>query len=156
MTTPWPDMADLSPLYDEEACSEINWLTGLIGRIRSVRLSLNIPAGQKLALCARISEEKEREKIERYQDEIINLSRLNSIAFEAPEGQAARFIYEGVEIALLVSGIIDIETEKSRIKKDGDVLQTTIDALREKLEKPGFRDKAPEWLKHIGSGLKLF
>ncbi len=128
----------------EKAAEEINWVIGLITAIRSARAEMNVPAGAKIPMLAIGADAAVSLRIDLYRDLISRLARLDELhlAASAPKG-AVQIVHEGATYALPLAGIIDIEAEKARLKKEIDKCVKEIDGIDKKMSNPNFVDKAP-------------
>jgi valyl-tRNA synthetase len=83
-------------------------------------------------------------RIDLYRDLIARLARLEpiSIAPAAPKG-AVQIVHEGGVYALPLAGVIDLEAEKARLRKEIDKCVKEIDAIDKKMSNPNFVEKAP-------------
>lgn len=142
MLCEWPDLAGLG---DKDAEAEINWLTGAISGIRSVRSEMNVPAGKKIPLVIVGAGELTKSRIASNENMIKRMARIETLAFEgAVPDSAAQIIVEEATFALPLEGVIDIVAEKARLSKDIGKLDKEIDQLTKKLSNEQFLAKAPE------------
>ncbi|MGE0047053.1 MAG: valine--tRNA ligase, partial [Hyphomonadaceae bacterium] len=71
----WPQLA--SSLVDEKAEAEIDWMVRLITETRSTRAELNVPPAAKIPLLLIGADRETGARLERYQDLIDRLARLD-------------------------------------------------------------------------------
>jgi valyl-tRNA synthetase len=138
----WPQ-AEEFPASDR-AADEINWVIGLITAIRSARAEMNVPAGAKIPMLAVGADAAISLRLDSHRDLIARLARLESIHLgaTAPKG-AVQIVHEGSVFALPLAGIIDIDAEKARLRKEIDKCVKEIDGIDKKMSNPNFVDKAP-------------
>ncbi len=136
----WPV---LDGLYDEAAAEEIGWVIGLISEIRSVRSEMNIPAGAKVPLVIVGADKAIKQRVGRHEDTISRLARLDDIAFEkaAPKG-AAVIVAGDTTAAIPLAGLIDMEAESKRLKKEIAAAESDLAKMNAKLDNPAFVAKA--------------
>ncbi|MEK7266573.1 MAG: valine--tRNA ligase [Pseudomonadota bacterium] len=140
--TSWPAPGDFPAA--EKAAEEINWVIGLITAIRSARAEMNVPAGAKIPMIAVGADASVSLAIDANRDLIARLARLDEIhlASTSPKG-AVQIVHEGGVYALPLAGVIDIDAEKSRLKKEFDKCVKEIETIYKKMSNPNFVDKAP-------------
>ena len=138
----WPE---LDGLGDEEARAEINWLIGLISDIRSVRSEMNVPAGAKMPLVLVNADETSRARAEIYDHTLKQMARLEDISFagDVPKGSVQIVVGEAVA-CLKLEGVIDIDAETARLKKELGKVGGEIKKLDGKLSNEQFLAKAPD------------
>jgi len=149
MKTVFPaDAADAeSIVYDPEAESKMEIVTGIISGVRNVRGEMNIAPSLSLDVLIQSSDEIIRETVRQHEDMILNLARLKSLSVEMPgekPGSAATAIVDGSTIFVFLEGIIDFAKEAKRLEKEIDKLTKELVALSKKLSNEGFINKAPE------------
>ncbi|MCB2097499.1 MAG: valine--tRNA ligase [Parvularculaceae bacterium] len=138
----WPKPAEFPAA--EKAAAEINWMIGLITAIRSARAEMNVPAGAKIPMVAIAPDASVSLSLDLYRDLIARLARLDSVhvAPDAPKG-AVQVVHEGGVFALPLAGIIDMDAEKARLKKEIDKCDKEIDAIDKKMANKNFVERAP-------------
>ncbi|OFX05147.1 MAG: valine--tRNA ligase [Alphaproteobacteria bacterium RIFCSPHIGHO2_12_FULL_63_12] len=140
--TAWPASGDFPS--SDKAAAEINWVIGLISAIRSARAEMNVPAGAKISMMAVGADAQGSLRIDANRELISRLARLDEIHFAAssPKG-AVQIVHEGAVYALPLAGVIDIEAEKARLRKEFDKCAKEIETIDKKMSNPNFVDKAP-------------
>ncbi len=139
----WPRLAD--SLVDPAAEEEIDWVVRLIAETRSTRSQLNVPAGSKIPLLLIGAGAATEARLERYQDLIDRLARLeySTSASAAPEGSVT-FVLDGATIALPLQGVVDLPAEAARLSKEIAKLNGEMAKMDAKLGNADFVKKAPE------------
>ncbi|WP_029355301.1 valine--tRNA ligase [Bosea sp. 117] len=139
---PWPMLVGLEA---PEAEAEIGWLIDLVTEIRSVRAEMNVPAGAQLPLVLVGASAETRERASRWNDALVRLARLSSIAFadEAPQG-AVQLVVRGETAALPLAGVIDMVAEAARLSKELAKAVDDIARVDAKLGNPDFLARAKE------------
>ncbi|MBL8536425.1 MAG: valine--tRNA ligase [Hyphomonadaceae bacterium] len=139
----WPRLAD--SLIDPAAEEEIDWVVRLIAETRSTRSQLNVPAGSKIPLLLIGAGAATEARLERYQDLIDRLARLeySTSASAAPEGSVT-FVLDGATIALPLQGVVDLPAEAARLSKEIAKLNGEMAKMDAKLGNADFVKKAPE------------
>ena len=138
----WPE---LSGLTDSKADEEIDWLIRLITDVRSVRSEMNVPAGAKVPLVLSGGNAATVERVERHEDTIKRLARLESfmLSDELPKG-AIQIVLDEATIAMPLEGVIDINEECDRLKREIDKHDDNIKKIDAKLANKKFVENAPE------------
>ena len=143
MLDTWPILPD--SLINDAADGEINWLIGLISEIRSVRAEMNVPAGAQVPLVVVGAPDETQNRLAETDAVLKRLARLADIthADSVPE-DAVQTVLGEATFALPLAGVIDVDAEKARLKKDIGKLEGEIKKISGKLSNQGFLDKAPE------------
>jgi valyl-tRNA synthetase len=139
----WPKLP--ADLIDAEAEAEIDWMVNLIEETRSTRSELNVPAGAKIPLLLVGADEASEARLERYQDLIDRMARLeySTSAIAAPKGSVT-FVLGGATVALPLEGVVDLPAEAARLAKEIAKLDAEIAKMETKLGNDAFVSKAPE------------
>lgn len=139
---PWPT---LSGLVDADAAAEIGWVIRLVSEVRSVRSEMNVPAGAKITLELVAASELDRARVERHEETIERMARLDRISFvEAASTGAAAIVFDETTAALPLAGVINMDAERMRLNKEIEKARAEITKIDAKLSNPGFMAKAPE------------
>lgn len=141
ITTDWPTYGD--DLIDAEAVAELDWLQTLITNIRSVRADMNIPPSKKapLLLCADTLDPR----LATYAPQLSPMARVEAVelASEVP-ANALQTVVDGVQYAIPLAGLIDMDAERKRLSKEIEKAQSEIEKIDKKLGNEAFVAKAPE------------
>jgi valyl-tRNA synthetase len=141
MLAPWPEHQGLA---NEEADAEISWLIRVISEVRSVRAEMNVPAGAKVPLLIAGAGEETKARVARHQETLLRLARLDSLDFGKPPQGAVQIVLDEATLALPLAGIIDIDAEQKRLKREIDKVGSEIKQLNAKLANEKFVSRAPE------------
>lgn len=138
----WPDF--VKNLHDEDAESEIGWVIEIISGVRSLRAETNIPAGAKIPAILVGANQESCNLLEKYQDEIDRLARLDysTSANEMPKG-AVSFVLDEAIVALPLAGVMDVESEKARLQKEIARCEAEAAKINGKLSNENFVARAP-------------
>ncbi|MEO6575286.1 MAG: valine--tRNA ligase, partial [Polyangiaceae bacterium] len=112
----WPDLAGFN---DPKADAEMEWLIEVVSGIRSVRTEMNVPAGAKIPLMIIGAGEETGVRVEGQLAALTRLARLETVSYgtDVPSGSAQIVIGEATFV-LPLQGIIDIDAERVRLKRD--------------------------------------
>ena len=137
----WPSYRGLG---DPAADAEMEWVIRFISEVRSVRAEMNVPAGAKIG-CVLVSANSDtRRRADAWENEIMRLARLSSIAFEDSVPKAsAQIVLNEATVALPLEGVIDFGAEKARLAKELEKIAKDTAAIVGRLNNPGFVAKAP-------------
>jgi valyl-tRNA synthetase len=140
--TAWPD---LGGLFNAEADEEIGWLVDLVSQIRSIKTEVGVPGGAQTPLVMVDASPAVMARVATYGGTLKFLGRISEISFAAaaPRG-SVQIIARGAVAALALEGVIDIEAEKVRLKKEIEKLDGEIAKIQAKLDNPDFISRAKE------------
>ena len=141
MLAPWPEHRGLQ---NAEADAEIGWLIRFISEVRSVRAEMNVPAGAKVPLVVSGASKETSARVARHQETLLRLARLDKIDFGKPPSGAVQIVLDEAVLALPLAGIIDIDAESKRLKREIDKVGSEIRQLDAKLANEKFVSRAPE------------
>ena len=138
---PWPEHRGLQ---NAEADAEIGWLIRVISEVRSVRAEINVPAGAKVPLVISGASDETSARAARHQETLLRLARLDTIDFAKPPHGAVQIVVDEATLALPLAGIIDVDAEQKRLKREIDKVGSEIRQLDAKLSNEKFVSRAPE------------
>jgi valyl-tRNA synthetase len=134
-------------LYDRQAIEEMGLVMGIITAIRNIRGEMNIAPSKKVDILAEIPENRDIEVIRQNLSHIRNLAKANSIEVfsevSKPEASVTA-VFGRNQVHVLLKGIMDLDEEKKRLKKEIKALSKEMEASAKKLSSKGFLEKAPE------------
>jgi valyl-tRNA synthetase len=138
----WPELARLE---DADADAEMAWLIDLISEVRSVRSEMNVPPAARIPLVICGASKAVRARADEHRETLARLARLDSIAFDkAPPKGAVQIVMKDVILALPLAGVIDLQAEGERLKREIDRVSGEIEKLGQKLADEKFTARAPE------------
>ncbi|MGP4071378.1 valine--tRNA ligase [Piscibacillus sp. B03] len=145
VTSTWPEVR--AEYNNEQSSKEMQRLVSIIRSVRNVRAEVDTPMSKEIKIMikandASIVDELERNKI--YLERFCNPETL-SIAtdLDVPE-QAKSAVVTGAEIFFPLEGLIDIDAEIDRLKKELDKWNQEVERVQKKLSNDNFVNKAPE------------
>ncbi len=144
ITMGWPSY-DRS-LTDAGSGAEMDWVVRLISGVRTVRSEMNVPAASQVPLLIRDAGPETAARLTTHRDLIQRLARLSSVDVHtgaAPHGSVQAVLDEATLI-LPLAGIIDLDQERARLKKEIERLTGEIAKVDKKLGNVEFVAKAPE------------
>jgi len=156
MVEDWPKASEVAGLLNsiknlfkssggEEVAYDFELIKEIIGAIRNLRMENKISPAQ-LAKVTVLSVGKS-ELVSQQSEIIKKLSRLDELNI-AKEGEkplsSAVQVIDGAEIYLNLSGLVDVEAEKSRLSKEIEAVQHYVKSLELKLSDKEFISHAPD------------
>jgi len=142
MVHEWPK--DQKKMIDEEREKEFEKVKNLVTKIRNLRATFNFPPSNKIDLL--ISAGMEDGLMREHAEIIKKLGHIQNLMIEkeiAKPGEALTAVVSGVEAYIPTEGVIDLEAERSRLKKEAVDLEKYRDGLSDKLANVAFISNAP-------------
>jgi valyl-tRNA synthetase len=139
---PWPDFSKLT--LDAQAGADLDWVIRLVSEIRTLRAEMNVPPAAQVQILLRDAAAQTKGRLDAYGDLIRRLARIDRVEFldgEGPKG-AARIVLDEATILLPLAGVIDVEKERARLKKDLDKAAGEAEKIARKLGNEQFLAKA--------------
>jgi valyl-tRNA synthetase len=135
------------PVYDEKNRdlkleSEINFLHDFVSNIRNIRGEFNLPPDLKLKVivnCENSLFDSIREEIEW----ILRLGGIEELKEGSKVSNAAFFHLKGMDVYVPLEGIIDLEKERERMKKEIAEIEGFLKRTEKQLLNKDFLKKAP-------------
>lgn len=144
MISPYPTLKD--GIKDELVESQFDILKDTIVTIRSIKADYNIPPNKIVPVELFSEEEGVREFLNIHKDKIQLLAKVEYIViedrFNPPKGSVLG-VTSKVSIAIPLKGIIDIEAEKERLRKELTQVLKEIASVEKKLDNQAFLNRAP-------------
>jgi valyl-tRNA synthetase len=139
--SPWPTPG----FEDSAAAAEVNWLVDLISAIRSVRSEMNVPAAAMVPLSISGTSGETKSRLVSHDVVIRRLARIEAITITTEPLKGAVQIHVGeATLSLPLGGVIDLEAERVRLKKEIDRVVKEIAKIDAKLGNSQFLAKAPD------------
>ena len=115
----------------------------LVGAIRAARSELNVPAGARLPLHVLGASEDTLARLSRNETALSRLARAQPVSTEpAPPGGAAQIVLDEATYVIPLEGVIDLQAERARLRKNADAAVKEIGSIEKRLGNPNFRAKA--------------
>jgi len=141
---PWPKASDV-PSFREDA-DQMRVAIGVIGAIRRVRGESSIPPSKPLPRVIIACDPALAAIVEANQGYIRNIARIDELAtgdLDAPRpDNAATTVFESAEIIIPLDGLVDLEAERTRIKKELARVEKDIAHLDKKLSNARYIENA--------------
>jgi valyl-tRNA synthetase len=143
IVAPFPEKL---PIYPEDE-EKMNYVINAIAGIRSIRGELNIPPSLEIRANIKTASEDVSDTLERHLFLIKKLSRCKDIIIgtdiEKPKGSAIS-VHHKMEIFIPIEGLLDVESEIERLKKEKSKITESLSFLRKKLSNEEFLNNAPK------------
>lgn len=134
-------------LNDEQAISDINWIKQVIIAVRNIRAEMNIAPSKPLELLVRDVSKTIHRRIGDNVTSIQSLARLSQIVILEGNDRgpvSVTKLVDGAELLIPMAGLIDKQTELTRLNKEMEKIDLEIKRITGKLSNASFVDKAPE------------
>ncbi len=140
---PFP-VADTGSI-DERVEADMDSLITLITKIRNVRSEMNLPSFEQIEVKLAIKDETLRQVVTLGTEAIKRLARVKAVEIfdELPElRSSARAVITGVDIAIPLEGLIDLDKERERLKKELSKIEGEAEKLQSRLSNSNFVERA--------------
>ncbi len=128
---------------DDAAAAEMNWVVDLVSQIRSVRTEMNVPPAAQVPLVLAGASPETLERLERHRVAIARLARLDTIeTAAAPLPGSVQIVIGETTACLALGGVIDLEAEQARLRRELDRIGKDIERIDAKLGNEQFIAKA--------------
>jgi valyl-tRNA synthetase len=135
------------PVKDEKAEGEMGLLQKTIVEVRTIRAENRIPPRAKVELWMKMKNKEEKSMIETHQIYFQTLANIQNIEFVdqfPPEKKLLKGVVGSWEMAISLEGVLNLEQEKKRLKREISKLSLDTEKLEKRLKNKNFIDRAPE------------
>lgn len=144
---PWVKAEDL-PACDAQAVSDMGLLMEIIRVIRNLRMEVGVPANREAERAVLICDvETTRSLLTAHTFIIERLSKVKQIQIQSHPmqiSQSAHGVSQGVQVILPLAGLIDVDKECERLRRELHKLGKEFQVLSKRLENPQFKARAPQ------------
>jgi len=145
MQSDWPKACGYK---NDQAEKEMTILMEVIRAVRNIRAEVNVAPGRKADIILVASETETIEVLHRGIEIIQQLAVTEKITIhqklENNLPQSASAVLDGVTVYLPLKGLLDLDKEKAKVRKEIENAIAEQKRLEGKLNNPGFVAKAPE------------
>ncbi|HYI42266.1 MAG TPA: class I tRNA ligase family protein, partial [Sphingomicrobium sp.] len=128
---------------DAEAKLQIEWLIKLVSEIRSARVELNVPPGERLVGYIEQADRELEERLDAFDDHLIRLAKVSWQPVYGQRGGPVLRVGAGSrELVIPLQGAIDVEAEKARLSKAAAAAEKERDSLAGRLANANFTERA--------------
>ena len=144
MLQPFPE-CDASA-DDSNAVSDIEWVRQFILGIRQIRGEMDISPGKPLPVILQHSSDADRLRAENHEKLLQGVGRVESVTVlgdgEEPPAAATALLGE-LRLLVPMKGVIDVDAERARLKKQRDKVNADLARTNGKLGNDNFVNNAP-------------
>ncbi|GAA0483550.1 valine--tRNA ligase [Salinibacillus aidingensis] len=140
----WPSVKP--EFTNQQASSEMKLLVDIIRSIRNIRAEVNTPMSKEIQMLIKASDENIMDGLKKnrhYLERFCNPSDLTiDTDVDVPE-KAMSAVVTGAEVYLPLEGLINIEEEIDRLKKEWEKWNSEVERVEKKLANDKFVQNAP-------------
>lgn len=145
MLSSWPETGGYK---DQKAEKEMTVLMEVIRAVRNIRAEMNVAPGRKADIILVAPETETVEVLQRGLENIRQLAVGEKITIlqklDTNPPQSASAVLTGVTVYLPLKGLLDLDKEMAKVRKEIENALAEQKRLEAKLGNPGFTAKAPE------------
>jgi len=145
IVAPWP--APPESFRDEEAERELAFRMEAISAVRNLRAEARLNPGKKIKLIFRTDRAERIAQLESARPFLASLAKVEDFEIEVPGGeklkQSSSAFLDGLEIWMPLVGLVDLEEEAARLRKEVAKAEKDVEGMARKLASEGFTAKAP-------------
>jgi valyl-tRNA synthetase len=131
---------------DAAASAEIEWFKAVLTGVRKIRSEMNIAPGKTIPLLLADGDAEDRRRAEKFSGQIAFLARCEAprwLASNEAEPAAAAAVVGNLRVLIPLAGLIDLDAERARLKKEIARIEGEIRKCEGKLGNANFVDHAP-------------
>lgn len=133
-------------LIAEHAEEEVQWLQRVISAIRNIRGEMNIAPSKSIPLLVNKASDSDQQRLQTHQTFLQKLAKVESItaleSSEQPPASATALVGQ-CELLVPLKGLIDIDAESQRLRKEMSKLEKDVIHSQKKLANEQFVANAP-------------
>lgn len=146
MLQPYPEY--IEGLINTKAENDIEWIKTIVLAIRNIRGEMNLSPSKSVPILFYngTTEDQRRLNSDFYQLILKSMAKIESIRWLLPNEQreeSTTALVGSLEILIPLAGLIDINAEIARLKKEIAKSQADLEKINTKLSNPSFSAKAP-------------
>jgi len=130
---------------DPQLESGMESIQSVVSAIRTVRAEMNVPPSKRADVHVRVASMELSEALKIHQTYITELGRINDFYVGSDTKRpnlSASAVIKDAEVFIPLEGLIDIDRERARLKKDLDQVRDQLHKIGRKLGNPEFLSKA--------------
>jgi valyl-tRNA synthetase len=142
--SPWPHLQ--KQMIDRKIEGQMEFLIALVTAVRNIRSEWGIDPFKNIDLILKIEEAKTRKLLEENSGLIKRLIKIDLLTIAesvARPEKCATGVVGKIDFFVPLSGIIDVEKEKSRLEQQIAQLDKLLSGLKERLKNKDFLKRAP-------------
>jgi valyl-tRNA synthetase len=144
MLSPFPEPD--TRLEDTAAEAEMAPVITAIEGLRNIRGESNLPPSARITAYVQSPDARTRELLERWRSYLMPLAGLGELRIGEPgakPAQSAAFVGPRMEVFVPLAGLIDVDAERERLRKEITRSEQEVGGIKRKLDNPNFVAKAP-------------
>jgi valyl-tRNA synthetase len=153
----WPEGV---PVADAAAArEELSWLVRLVSEVRTVRSEMNVPPSVLAPLMLRDASPQTLARAARWREAIGRMARASDVSALSgePPKHAAQIGLDEAIVVLPLAGLIDLDAEQARLRRERAKAVAEAEKTRSKLARPDFVERAkPEVVEENRERLRNF
>ena len=141
----WPDAGELARYLDVEAERTITMVTDTVTAVRGARSRYGISPKQPMRAVVKCDNADEAVLLAAQRALISGMANLESLEVGvdvAKPVESSVALSSGLEIFVTLSGLVDFDAERTRLRKECKGLESDVAKFGKKLSNPGFLAKA--------------
>ncbi|MCG2677850.1 valine--tRNA ligase [bacterium] len=146
MISSWPEVD--KKRIDTKIEKEMTLIIGIVTSIRNIKSELEIIPTKKIETFIKAKEKKDLSILEKNSHYIKDLARISALKIgseiEKPRPPFASAVIGEIEAWVPLKGLIDLEKERGRLKRQMGRVEEELERARKKLKNKDFLNKAPE------------
>jgi valyl-tRNA synthetase len=134
-------------VLDETAEAQTELVQEIIIKVRNIRSEMAIDPKRPLSLRVATSDKQLGSLLSDARDYIFKLAQVGQMDIVSQlsgNKLAARAVARGLAIEVPLEGLIDVDAERARLKKEMEKVRREIESLERKLSNASFVDRAPK------------
>ena len=143
-----PSQKPITSLIDTELEEKFDLVIGTIRTLRNLRAEADIKPGVKVTAILQTESSQERQILEDGADYIQDLAKVEKLTITSvlseSNQQAIAGVVGTVQVLIPLSGVVDMEALRIKIEKNLNKVEIEVKNLSNRLNNPGFVNKAPE------------
>ncbi|MDD5774030.1 MAG: valine--tRNA ligase [bacterium] len=145
MISEWPEL-EKEVIYPEKE-NEMNLLMDIVTALRNIRSEMNIEPGKDINAVIKPKSKKESDILKQTESYIKRLTKTKDISIdlnaEKPENSVSALVGK-IEIFVPLAGLIDLDKENARLRREMGNIENEIKRLSAQLENKNFVERAPK------------
>jgi valyl-tRNA synthetase len=140
----WPE--DDASAIDPELEKEMSFVQSVVRQVRTIRSEMNVPPALQAPVVVKTESDVLSDALSHQQECVKDLARASSLEFGTDARKpplSGSAVVEGAEIYVPLEGIIDVEKERMRLKKELDKFSGFLERTGKKLQNEAFLAQAP-------------
>ena len=142
MLSAYPEAGPEDPAAEAEMAPVIAVIEG----IRNIRGESNLPPLQRIRALVQTDDAVLRAALERWRGYVEPLAGLSELVLQpagAPPPSSASWVGQGIAVYVPLAGLLDLDEERARLRKEIARVEADLAALNRKLDNPSFVARAP-------------